>query len=57
MNSVAMRVIKSGINKGYSSVVHAVTEFILEDGFPSKTGNSCNGFPSGINMKRKPSDG
>jgi hypothetical protein len=34
-----------------------LAEFILEDGFPSKTGNSCNGFPSGISMKRKPSDG
>jgi hypothetical protein len=34
-----------------------IAEFILEDGFPSKTGNSCDGFPSGISMKRKPSDG
>jgi hypothetical protein len=31
-----------------------LAEFILEDGFPSKTGNSCDGFPSGISMKRKP---
>jgi hypothetical protein len=26
----------------------SIAEFILEDGFPSKTGNSCDGFPSGI---------
>ena len=34
-----------------------LAEFILEDGFPSETGNSCDGFQSGISMKRKPSDG
>jgi hypothetical protein len=26
----------------------SLAEFILEDGFPSKTGNSFDGFPSGI---------
>ena len=36
---------------------YAIAEFILEDGFPSKTGNSCDGFPSGVSMKRKLSDG
>jgi hypothetical protein len=35
-----------------------LAEFILEArGFPSKTGNSCDGFRSGMNMKQKPSDG
>jgi hypothetical protein len=34
-----------------------IAEFILEGGFPSKTGNSCDRFPSGISMKKKPSDG
>ena len=27
-------------------------EFILEDGFLSQTGNSCDRFPSGVNMKQ-----
>ena len=36
---------------------YAIVEFILEDGFPSMTGNSCDGFPSGVSMKRKLSDG
>ena len=38
-------------------VYASLAEFILEDGFPSKMGNSCDGFPSDMNMKRKPSDG
>jgi hypothetical protein len=28
--------------------VSGIAEFILEDGFPSKTGNSWDGFPSQV---------
>ena len=28
-----------------------IAEFNLEDGFLSETGNSCDGFPSGMNME------
>jgi hypothetical protein len=41
----------------FLSKIEPLAAFILEDGFPSKMGNSCDGFPSGISMKRKPSDG
>ena len=37
-------------------VLLLLAEFILEDGFPSKTGNSSDGFPSDMNLGRKPSD-
>jgi hypothetical protein len=32
--------------------ITSLAEFISEDGFPSKTGNSCDGFPSDMNQSR-----